>query len=248
MALRKRNQTQQAEKNQNFKYHFHIPLSHTTAKINQKVVYTTQIPVNTQLWLGWVAWRGVGPVCRALFSRPASRRSRACRRTSDVACRARTANAITRFSRAPSCGACPMSSSLNVQSVTAESTQLGCSRVSSRSHLRDSKASRRSDALRCVGARRGRGCKGCAVARALRPPSLLSHRISTTSLSVINHAIHACPRRLHSLAPSPLPPTPHESWPVRARRPHYWMAQYPSSSDGTPPPPVPTPAGGRSPS
>ena len=50
MALRKRNQTQQAEKNQNFKYHFHIPLSHTTAKINQKVVYTTQIPVNTQLW------------------------------------------------------------------------------------------------------------------------------------------------------------------------------------------------------
>ena len=48
MALRKRNQTQQAEKNQNFKYHFHIPLSHTTAKINQKVVYTTQIPVNHQ--------------------------------------------------------------------------------------------------------------------------------------------------------------------------------------------------------
>ena len=41
MALRKRNQTQQAEKNQNFKYHFHIPLSHTTAEINQKVVYTT---------------------------------------------------------------------------------------------------------------------------------------------------------------------------------------------------------------
>ena len=37
----KRNQTQQAEKNQNFKYHFHIPLSHTTAEINQKVVYTT---------------------------------------------------------------------------------------------------------------------------------------------------------------------------------------------------------------
>ena len=24
-----------------FRYHFHIPLSHTTAKINQKVVYTT---------------------------------------------------------------------------------------------------------------------------------------------------------------------------------------------------------------
>jgi hypothetical protein len=41
MALRKRNQTQQAEKNQNFKYHFHIPLSHTTAEIYQKVVYTT---------------------------------------------------------------------------------------------------------------------------------------------------------------------------------------------------------------
>ena len=40
-SLRKRNQTQQAEKNQNFKYHFHIPLSHTTAEINQKVVYTT---------------------------------------------------------------------------------------------------------------------------------------------------------------------------------------------------------------
>ena len=48
MALRKRNQTQQAEKNQNFIYHFHIPLSHTTAQINQKVVYTTQIPVNHQ--------------------------------------------------------------------------------------------------------------------------------------------------------------------------------------------------------
>ena len=50
MALRKRNQTQQAEKNQNFKYHFHIPLSHTTAEINQKVVYTTQIPVNYHHW------------------------------------------------------------------------------------------------------------------------------------------------------------------------------------------------------
>ena len=43
MALRKRNQTQQAEKNQNFKYHFHIPLSHTTAEINQKVVSFSRI-------------------------------------------------------------------------------------------------------------------------------------------------------------------------------------------------------------
>ena len=48
MALRKRNQTQQAEKNQNFIYHFHIPLSQTTAQINQKVVYTTFRPVNLE--------------------------------------------------------------------------------------------------------------------------------------------------------------------------------------------------------
>jgi hypothetical protein len=33
------------KKNQNFKYHFHIPLSHTTAKINQKVV---PFPVNVE--------------------------------------------------------------------------------------------------------------------------------------------------------------------------------------------------------
>ena len=59
MALRKRNQTQQAEKNQNFKYHFHIPLSHTTAEINQKVVYTTQIPVNHQHCRGEGATRVV---------------------------------------------------------------------------------------------------------------------------------------------------------------------------------------------
>ena len=61
MALRKRNQTQQAEKNQNFKYHFHIPLSHTTAEINQKVVYTTffREMVNTA-WDCVSLRRGVG--------------------------------------------------------------------------------------------------------------------------------------------------------------------------------------------
>ena len=38
----KRNQTQQAEKNQKLRIPLsYIPLSHTTAKINQKVVYTT---------------------------------------------------------------------------------------------------------------------------------------------------------------------------------------------------------------
>ena len=52
MALRKRNQTQQAEKNQNFIYHFHIPLSQTTAQINQKVVYTTFRPVNLETLRG----------------------------------------------------------------------------------------------------------------------------------------------------------------------------------------------------
>ena len=51
MALHKRNQTQQAEKNQNFIYHFHIPLSQTTAQINQKVVYTTFRPVNLEHWV-----------------------------------------------------------------------------------------------------------------------------------------------------------------------------------------------------
>ena len=43
---RKRNQTEQLKRIKNLIYHFHIPLSHTTAQINQKVVYTTQIPVN----------------------------------------------------------------------------------------------------------------------------------------------------------------------------------------------------------
>jgi len=63
MALRKRNQTQQAEKNQNFKYHFHIPLSHTTAEINQKVVYTTFFremvnSVSDQLVGSWLVAHG----------------------------------------------------------------------------------------------------------------------------------------------------------------------------------------------